>query len=85
MLRQPSPVSKERDSLKDTVDPDVAEEKIRRLPAAGEGWDKKMKRKRSVGTVFSRSVDNDGELKRTMHKLSSESSMQAGDSPHSFR
>ncbi|KAL0340657.1 UNVERIFIED_CONTAM: hypothetical protein Sradi_4582500 [Sesamum radiatum] len=86
-LRQPLMVSKERDLLKDTnADPDMVEEKIRRLPAGGEGWDKKMKRKRSVGAVFSRSVDNDGELKRTMHhKLPSESSLQSGDSRHSFR
>ncbi|KAL0403554.1 UNVERIFIED_CONTAM: hypothetical protein Sradi_1996200 [Sesamum radiatum] len=86
-LRQPLMVSKERDLLKDTnADPDMVEEKIRRLPAGGEGWDKKMKRKRSVGAVFSRSVDNDGELKRTMHhKLPSESSLQSGDSTHGFR
>ncbi|XP_011102063.1 uncharacterized protein LOC105180111 isoform X2 [Sesamum indicum] len=81
-LRQPLMVSKERDLLKDTnADHDMVEEKIRRLPAGGEGWDKKMKRKRSVGAVFSRSVDSDGELKRTMHhKLPSESSLQSGDS-----
>ncbi|KAK4435926.1 hypothetical protein Salat_0756200 [Sesamum alatum] len=86
-LRQPLMVSKERDQLKDTnADPDMVEEKIRRLPAGGEGWDKKMKRKRSVGAVFSRSVENDGELKRNMHhKLPSESSLQSGDSTHGFR
>jgi len=37
------------------------------LPAGGEGWDKKMKRKRSVSSVFPRPVDGDGEHKRTMH------------------
>lgn len=68
------------------MDSETGEEKIRRLPAGGESWDKKMKRKRSVGAVFPRSVDNDGELKRTMHhKLTSESSLQSSDSTHSFR
>ncbi|KAH6802979.1 hypothetical protein C2S51_034425 [Perilla frutescens var. frutescens] len=87
VLRQPLTVTKERDLLKDSnVDSEIGEEKIRRLPAGGESWDKKMKRKRSVGAVFPRSVDNDGELKRTMHhKLTSESSLQSSDSTHSFR
>ncbi|KAK9156732.1 hypothetical protein Scep_003306 [Stephania cephalantha] len=49
------------------------EEKIRGLPAAGEGWDKKMKRKRSVGTMVARAMDGDRELKRVMHpKLGSD-------------
>lgn len=81
-------MTKERDLPKDSnADSEIAEEKIRRLPAGGEGWDKiKMKRKRSVGGVFPRSVDNDGELKRPMHhKLTGESSLQSGDSAHSFR
>lgn len=86
--RQPLTVTKERDLPKDSnADSEIAEEKIRRLPAGGEGWDKiKMKRKRSVGAVFPRPVDNDGELKRTMHhKLTSESTLQSGDSAHNFR
>ncbi|KAL6503658.1 hypothetical protein OROGR_025581 [Orobanche gracilis] len=47
-------VTRERNLLKDgNTDSDiVVEGKIRRLPASGEGWDKKMKRKRSVGVVF---------------------------------
>ncbi|XP_042043167.1 uncharacterized protein LOC121788581 isoform X1 [Salvia splendens] len=87
VLRQPMTVTKERDFLKDNnAEPDMVEEKIRRLPAGGEGWDKKMKRKRSVGTVSSRSVDNDGELKRNMHnKLSMDSSLPPADSSHGFR
>ncbi|KAH6756497.1 hypothetical protein C2S53_002248 [Perilla frutescens var. hirtella] len=87
VLRQPMTVAKERDILKDNnADSDMAEEKIRRLPAGGEGWDKKMKRKRSVGAVSSRSIDNDGELKRNMHnKLSMDSSLLSGDSTHGFR
>ena len=39
-----------------------------------------MKRKRSVGNVFNRPMDNDGELKRAMHhKLNNETGLQAGD------
>ncbi|GER28900.1 chloroplast Ycf2 [Striga asiatica] len=85
--RQPMSMARERDMLKDSnADSDTVEGKIKRLPAGGEGWDKKMKRKRSVGAAFSRSIDNDGELKRTMHhKLPGESSLQSGDSTPSIR
>ncbi|XP_041992048.1 uncharacterized protein LOC121742961 isoform X1 [Salvia splendens] len=87
VLRQPMTVTKQRDFLKDNnAEPDMVEEKIRRLPAGGEGWDKKMKRKRSAGAVSSRSVDNDGELKRNMHnKVSMDSSLLPADSSHGFR
>ncbi|XP_044479034.1 uncharacterized protein LOC123206008, partial [Mangifera indica] len=72
--RQALPMIKDRNMLKDGGETsDVVEEKIRRLPA-GEGWEKKMKRKRSVGTVLTRPAEGDGELKRVMHhKLSNES------------
>ncbi|KAK6136105.1 hypothetical protein DH2020_030153 [Rehmannia glutinosa] len=88
VLRQPLMVTKERDMLKDNnADFDTVDEKIRRLPAGGEGWDKKIKRKRgSVGAVLLRSVDNNGELKQNMHhKLTIESTMQFTDSTHGFR
>ncbi|XP_075496929.1 uncharacterized protein LOC142533892 isoform X1 [Primulina tabacum] len=80
-------VAKERELVKyNNADPDIAEEKIRRLPASGEGWDKRMKRKRSVGAVFSRSIDSDGEVKRPMrHKLTSDSGLQVSDSNIGFR
>ncbi|CBI18590.3 unnamed protein product, partial [Vitis vinifera] len=79
--RQTMVMAKDRDMLKDGgVGSDLVEEKIRRLPAGGEGWDKKMKRKRSVGAVFTRPMDSDGELKRAMHhKLNNETGLQAGD------
>ncbi|KAH9769067.1 hypothetical protein KPL71_011853 [Citrus sinensis] len=79
--RQPLVVMKDRDMLKDGCETsDLVEEKIRRLPAGGEGWDKKMKRKRSVGTVFTRSVDSDGELRRVMHhKLNNDSGLPSCD------
>lgn len=86
-MRHSLMVTKERDLLKDNnAESDVIEEKIRRLPPGGEGWEKKMKRKRSVGAVFSRSVDNDGEMKRNVHqKLTVEASLQSSDSTHGFR
>lgn len=59
---------------------DLNEEKIRRLPAGGEGWDRKMKKKRSVGTVLTKNMDRDGEIKRVMHhKFNNEPSLQSYD------
>ncbi|XP_051119984.1 uncharacterized protein LOC127243833 [Andrographis paniculata] len=86
-LRQPLMVTKERELVKENnADSDAVDEKIRRLPPGGEGWEKKMKRKRSVGAVFLRSADNDGEVKRNVHpKLTVESSLQSSDSTHGFR
>ncbi|XP_052198916.1 uncharacterized protein LOC127806014 isoform X2 [Diospyros lotus] len=84
--RQSLVITKDRDMLKDaSPGSDLVEEKIRRLPAGGEGWDKKMKRKRSVGNAFTRPLDSDGELKQPMHyKLSNESGLQSSDG-HGFR
>ncbi|XWS28576.1 hypothetical protein CRYUN_Cryun25bG0082100 [Craigia yunnanensis] len=54
------------------------EEKIRRLP--GEGWDTKMKRKRSVAAVGNRVAGGDRDIKRAMQpKLSSESKLRSCD------
>ncbi|KAK8514435.1 hypothetical protein V6N12_009141 [Hibiscus sabdariffa] len=54
------------------------EEKIRRLP--GEGWETKMKRKRSVAAVGNRVAGGDRDLKRIMQpKLSSESKLRSCD------
>ncbi|KAH0745509.1 hypothetical protein KY285_007166 [Solanum tuberosum] len=82
LSRQPM-IVKDRDMLKDSnADSDMSEEKIRRLPAGGEGWDKKMKRKRSVGAVISRPSENDGEPKRMLHhRLASEPGLSPSDSP----
>ncbi|KAK9284066.1 hypothetical protein L1049_012326 [Liquidambar formosana] len=73
ILRQPLVIGKDRDILKDGVaGSDVVEEKIRKLPAGGEGWDKKMKRKRSMHV--------DADLKRAMHqKLGNEPGLQSCD------
>ncbi|KAA8534553.1 hypothetical protein F0562_032070 [Nyssa sinensis] len=86
LARKPLGMAKDRDMFKDSdAGSDMVEEKIHRLPAGGEGWDKKMKRKRSAGTVVTRAIDSDGELKRAMHrKLSTEPGLRSCD-PHGFR
>lgn len=79
-------LGKDKDGAKEGSS-DLGDEKIRRLPAGGEGWDKKMKRKRSVpmSNVISRPVDGDGELKRNMHgRISNDSGIHSSDA-HSFR
>lgn len=82
--RQHLVLGKDKDAAKEGST-ELGEEKIRRLPAGGEGWDKKMKRKRSVSSVFPRSVDGDGELKRTMHgRLGNDSGIHSSDA-HGFR
>lgn len=81
LRRQPVAMAKDRDLLKDNGgESDMLEEKIQRLPAGGEGWDKKMKRKRSVGTVFTRPMDSNGEPKRIVqNKVVSEHGLQSND------
>ncbi|KAK9735169.1 hypothetical protein RND81_04G188200 [Saponaria officinalis] len=82
--RQPIGLGKDKDSAKEGSS-DIGEEKIRRLPAGGEGWDKKMKRKRSVSSVCPRPLDGDGELKRSMHgKIGNDPSILTSDG-HGFR
>ncbi|MBA0853202.1 hypothetical protein Goshw_014739 [Gossypium schwendimanii] len=54
------------------------EEKFRRLP--GEGWETKIKRKRSVGAVGNRVAGGDRDIKRVIQpKLSSESKLRSCD------
>ncbi|MBA0553082.1 hypothetical protein Golob_012299 [Gossypium lobatum] len=54
------------------------EEKFRRLP--GEGWETKMKRKRSVAAVGNRVAGGDRDIKRVIQpKLSSESKLRSCD------
>ncbi|KAB2065599.1 hypothetical protein ES319_A09G100200v1 [Gossypium barbadense] len=56
------------------------EEKIRRLP--GDGWETKMKRKRSVAAVGNRVANAGRDIKRAMQlKLSSESKLRSKSSP----
>ncbi|KAI3705257.1 hypothetical protein L1987_75491 [Smallanthus sonchifolius] len=86
LRRQPVVMAKDRDLLKENGgESDILEEKIQRLPAGGEGWDKKMKRKRSVGMASTRSMDNNGEPKRTVQdKAVSEPVLQSNDT-HPYR
>jgi len=56
------------------------EEKIRRLPAAGERWDTKNKKKRSVGLMSNRVINGDREQKQTMpSKMSADSKLRSCD------
>ncbi|GLT63869.1 hypothetical protein SLA2020_364010 [Shorea laevis] len=56
------------------------EEKIRRLPAGGEGWDTKMKKKRSAGIVGHRVANGDQDVKRAMQqKIHAESKLRSCD------
>ncbi|KAK7269689.1 hypothetical protein RIF29_22423 [Crotalaria pallida] len=73
-LRQSMAIGKDRDVIKDGGKGcAIVEEKIRKLPAGGETWDRKMRRKCSMATVFARSIDSEGELKSVMHpKLANE-------------
>ncbi|XP_059433705.1 uncharacterized protein LOC132166876 isoform X4 [Corylus avellana] len=81
-VRQPLFMGKDRGiMLKDVGEgSDTIEEKIRRLPVGGEMWDRKMKRKRSVGTASMRPIDGDVEPKRVMHhKYKNEPAQQSSD------
>ncbi|XP_059665904.1 uncharacterized protein LOC132311813 isoform X2 [Cornus florida] len=79
--RQPLVMAKDQDMFKDSgAGSDLVGEKTHRLPAGGEGWDKKTKRKRSVGTASMRPIDSDRELKRAMHQnLSHQPGLQSCD------
>ncbi|KAK4776558.1 hypothetical protein SAY86_005246 [Trapa natans] len=78
--RQSLVTGKERDLDRDGSEgSDPLEEKIRRLPAGGEGWEKKMKRKRSMGTVFARPVDSDREVKKATQKIKIDPNLQYSD------
>ncbi|KAL9677341.1 hypothetical protein QQ045_005570 [Rhodiola kirilowii] len=79
--RQNLLLGKDKDALKESSPgSDIPDEKIRKLPAGGDGWDRKMKRKRSIGTVFMRSSEDDTDLKRPMpQKLNSDSNLQPCD------
>ncbi|KAK4764918.1 hypothetical protein SAY86_026008 [Trapa natans] len=55
------------------------EEKVQRLPAGGEGWEKKIKRKRSIGTVVVRPMEGDGEVRGATKKVKIDPSLQLSD------
>ncbi|GLU19187.1 hypothetical protein SLE2022_354500 [Rubroshorea leprosula] len=59
----------------------ATEEKIRKLPAGSEGWDSRMKKKRSVGNVGNRVANVDRDMKRAMQqKKNAESKLRSCDS-----
>ncbi|WVZ66392.1 hypothetical protein U9M48_015615 [Paspalum notatum var. saurae] len=59
-----SPVKKEKSCTRMSATVSgLSEDKLRGLSTGGEGWDKKMKRKRSVGTMISRAIDADRDVK----------------------
>ncbi|CAL0300261.1 unnamed protein product [Lupinus luteus] len=79
-LRHSFAVGKDRDNIKDGGKGcDNVKVKIRKLRAGGETCDRKMRRKRSLGTVFSRPIDGEGELKRVMHPKLTNGSLQSSD------
>ncbi|XP_024990144.1 uncharacterized protein LOC112524526 isoform X2 [Cynara cardunculus var. scolymus] len=81
LQRQPVAMAKDGNLLENNGGESDLFDKIRMLAAGGEGWDKKMKRKRSVGTVFTRN-DSDGVPKRaTQNKVVDERGSQPSDAP----
>nr|XP_027189598.1 uncharacterized protein LOC101491556 isoform X3 [Cicer arietinum] len=80
-VRQPSAIGKNKDNIRDSAKVcGAVDEKIQRLPASGETWDRKMLRKRSKGNVFDGSIDEEGDIKRVMHlKQANVSGMQSCD------
>lgn len=60
------------------------EQKIRVMPAGGDGWDKRMKRKRSIGAVGNRAVDGGYEPKRAMHQKPISDPRSRSLDPHGF-
>jgi hypothetical protein len=67
------PLEKEKSSVRNVnATAGFSEEKIRGLAPGGEGWEKKMKRKRSVGTMINRGSDVDRDVKPSVQHRSSE-------------
>ncbi|CAL5097476.1 unnamed protein product [Urochloa decumbens] len=59
-----SPVEKEKSCTRMSATVSgLSEDKLRGLSTGGEGWEKKMKRKRSVGTMLGRGSDADRDVK----------------------
>ncbi|KAK9064024.1 hypothetical protein SSX86_017896 [Deinandra increscens subsp. villosa] len=76
--------AKDGNLLEDNVGESDLFEKIRRLAAGGEGWDKKVKRKRSIGMVSTRPIDNDAVPKRAVQNKVVENGSQPRDA-HIYR
>ncbi|XP_076920768.1 uncharacterized protein LOC143581985 isoform X2 [Bidens hawaiensis] len=77
--------AKDGNLLEDNVGESDLFEKIRRMAAGGDGWDKKGKRKRSISTVSTRAIEDDGVPKRAVqNKVVVDNGSQPRDA-HIFR
>lgn len=78
--RQQIIVEKDRDLLKVGGEIQIAE-KMRKLAGVGEGWETKMKRKRSVGAAGHRSINGERELKKDVNpKMTVHSNLRTNES-----
>jgi hypothetical protein len=76
-----SSVEKEKSCARasDTVS-GLSDDKLRGLSAGGEGWEKKMRRKRSAGTMLNRGSDADREVKPVgQHRAANEVRPRSSD------
>ncbi|KAL7198351.1 hypothetical protein ACSBR2_020784 [Camellia fascicularis] len=80
VLKQQIFMEKDREVLKAGCAGDIQiEEKIRRLPA-GEGWEKKMKRKRSIGVgITNRAINGEQDMKRDTQKPNADTKLRSCD------
>ncbi|CAL5204396.1 unnamed protein product [Lathyrus oleraceus] len=80
--RQPLTIGKDKDNIKDVGKVcDGVQEKVQRLLVSEETWDRKMKRKHSMGTDLAGSTDGEGELKSFKYlKQASMSGLRSCDS-----
>ncbi|XP_076926725.1 uncharacterized protein LOC143590006 [Bidens hawaiensis] len=77
--------AKDGNLLEDNVGESDLFEKIRRMAAGGDGWDKKGKRKRSISTVSTRAIEDDGVPKRAVqNKVAVDNGSQPRDA-HIYR
>lgn len=80
VLKQQIFMEEDREVLKAGCAGDIQiEEKIRRLPA-GEGWEKKMKRKRSIGVgITNRAINGEQDMKRDTQKPNADTKLRSCD------
>lgn len=84
LKKQPVAMAEDVNILKDNGEESDQFEKIHGLTAVEEGWDKKIKRKRSIGTILSRPVNSDGVSKRAMqNRVADERGSQQHDARNS--
>ncbi|XP_031499746.1 uncharacterized protein LOC116264010 isoform X2 [Nymphaea colorata] len=86
-LTRPSGLpEKDRELLRTTSGLSIqSDEKARVLAPGGESWDKKMKRKRSVGVAVNRPLDGDHDHKRGMQQRAGNESRSRSIDSHGFR